>query len=202
LALGAQVASAAFVVYDDFNGSSVDTSKWVGIQTATFPDVAGGTATFSNADGEFLRSTQTFPLGSTIRYELVSIGAGNEFILGTDSQTADVFNSDDALYIRADGGTPLYVDGTAQGTYAFTPTRTGGVVDFVLGNTLEIIQNGTTVFSIAKPAAFDEAARIEMGVYGGGNFVLDRVLVNVPEPASFVLMGIAAIGLLGYRRRK
>jgi hypothetical protein len=41
-----------------------------------------------------------------------------------------------------------------------------------------------------------------MGVYGGGNFVLDRVLVNVPEPASFVLMGIAAIGLLGCRRRK
>jgi len=194
-------ADAQFTVYDDFNSASVSMTKWEGIDTsANFPTISGGVASLTGS--QYFRSTEAFPIGSTIRIEFVTV-AGNAVVAGTNSNTSSGFAADDALYTRNDGGGAVYGDGSvAQGG---APTPTVGFIDYVIGfSNLEIFDDNVNVFTSPRFGTFDEAQRVELGVYqntGGQQLVVEQVLVQVPEPGSLALLSLGGIGLLAHRRR-
>lgn len=203
-------AQAQFVVYEDFEGdSAIDPAKFVSVAGGPMPTVSGGTATFPAGTTTFVRSTASYPLGSTIRYEFTSISSADNFVFGTTSQTNDaIYNSDDSTYVRDDGGLGVYTDGTPASGGSDQPSAGPVTIDFFFGtDTITITETSSsgprTLFSGPTPAGFDEVQRAEMGVYGNGTFVLDRILVNqVPEPASLAILGLPAMALLMRRRRK
>lgn len=193
----AGAARAQFVFEENFDG---DLSEWVVLDASTAPTVSGGLAAFDGADA--IRSVDSFALGSIVRVDYTVLG-GPGAIIGTNSNTGGGHAGDDAAYARNDSNIALRADGNPAGTYTTNPTfgtTAPGYFEFALGDTITIVQNGTTLLSTARPAGFDESQRIEFVVYGGGSMTIDRVTV-VPEPASLALLGLPAAGLLLRRRR-
>ena len=137
-------ADAQFTVYDDFSDAAATATKWTGIDNpGNFPTISGGTASLTGS--QYFRSNQGFPIGSTIRIELLTV-VGGANVVGTNSNTTTGFAADDALYTRDDGGAAVYGDGSFA--VGGAPLPTAGFMDYVLGPTnLEIFDDGVSVFS-------------------------------------------------------
>jgi len=200
----ASCAQAAFVVYDDFNTNGpIDNTLWQAIGGGDpTGSASGGTATITV--GEEMRSTQAFPVGSTLRFVLNAVSGW--YVIGTNSKPAAAGGAAvDAMFARNDTGTWFYVDGTATGpastgtTMPTTPTN----LDFVFGSTtLDILQNGVSIASLTRPVNFDEPQYFEVGAYPSASVVVDAVLYQVPEPGTLILLSAGLAALLRIGRRK
>lgn len=167
--------SFAFVVYDDFTGSgTVSNAKWG--SASAMPSYSNG-LTVSNLG---IRSTATFPVGSTLRIEMENIGPTGFYVFGTNSNPPPAGPAVDAMFIRNDSGASFYVDGARQGPNSAGSTAPA-TFDFVFDHhTLGIIRDGTVLASMPRPAAFDEPQRFELGTYSNGQLVVNRVLHRAP----------------------
>lgn len=94
------------------------------------------------------------------------------------------------------------MDAVPSGPVATPPTP--GFIDFLVGSdSLEIVDDGVSLYSVGRPGGFDAAQRFEIGVYpnGGAPTLLVDEVSYTPEPASAAMLGFGAVALLVRRRR-
>lgn len=199
------MASAA-VLYDDFNGTSLDPTKWTALAGGfSLPTVANSkvTATYPQA-GE---SVQQIVPGDTVYFKIGDAPAGyNVFGTGNSSNT---------------GGIGIRNDQAGYGYYQFVVWQGANIYHgpdigaLSAGDVFKLawnIDGSASAYKNGVLCGFTNTISVPSGQdieFGGGDFLsLDAISVNtplsVPEPSTLVLVGTSMFGLLAYawRRRR
>jgi hypothetical protein len=210
------VSARADTIYDDFNGTSLDTTKW---STAYNHDPvyiteAGGSLTllpdpssYTEIDPGSNVWAVTDPVGQGIwNFKIGADFTGGIYQFGLTDANSNAYASvwhDGFLYERgpSDGYT------SHHGTVALPLPKAGDLWTIqVTSSATSVSVNGTMLDSIPNvpglSLGFQAAA--SQNWYQGSGVVLDYVSIGpaVPEPSSLVLLACGAIGLLCYAWRK
>lgn len=196
------VASADMVVYDDFSGTSLDTSKWGAYEAGPWPTVSGGNLNMAGSSGwTELGSKGTFDASAnTFEWKYMG-GAGTQYF-------GIYFNNYATGYV---------VENTGAGG-AWRLENNGGVFgdtfSLAAGDTVRLVKNGSNfdasvnggavVSSVAVNPSNTGPANFWFGLLGSGSASFDYVSVGtpVPEPSTLGLLSAGVIGLLAYAWKK
>lgn len=210
-------ALAALIVYDDFSGpgTNPDPTKWYVIANGSNPTQSGGSVLF-NSDPDItpaIRSITSFSYG-TFEITIDNYGGGTGHIIGLNSQQVNIFNADDAIFVRDDGGFAIYDDGfpLIPVSSGFAPTTFPTIYTFKwMPSIIEIYKNNSLLLSSTSGIP-DEPLFFELAAYNGSDapahFSVTSVayepLAAVPEPAtqSLMLVGLVSFLLMGRRQDK
>jgi hypothetical protein len=200
------VASADLAVYDPFDGTTLDTSKWaLSFGTAT---VAGSTVTLSDASAASrILSTAAWGVDSSIEFEMGAAPSGSgTMLVGTYEQSPAFANS--AVHIRNDfygtGQFAMEAWNSSQ-QYDGVPftLEAGDVLRLdILSTGVNLYRNGSLIDSETSVIAWGVH---EMAAYAaaGCSLQINRVSAGaVPEPGTVVLSLTGLVGLLAYAWRK
>jgi hypothetical protein len=215
-------AAAEMVVYDHFDSAEVDTGLW-NVDAGSAVSQSGSILTLgsgsSNPGWSGMTSTNTFDASAPNTYEFKFInavssnGANPYFGLYNVSDPGGNTN----VFVRKNGGWGFYVNGAkvsdinapvSQHPFDFVRTaNTWQVWDMWGGGTwvptlAAESAPGNVGFAPGDRASLWMAIRPSAGAeqLSLGYIAVDAV--TTPEPAMFVLMGSALLGLLAYAWRK
>ena len=206
LAAFSAMASADTAMYDDFNGTELDMSKWYADTDQGFnvPTVSGGAVQLTNVTATAdINSVATWTVGTVLEFKMAtaptgvgcfgySIGTGGPSTCVRNDQGGNVWQfvvddqvSGHAIFRSGDIGAP----------------QAGDVYKFVWkANSMDLLRNGSLVSSAAGTSM-----RGNWGVfaYSSAQMSWDYVATStVPEPATVTLLLTGVLGLLAYAWRK
>jgi len=215
LGLTAQV-SASTLLYDDFlgtgsppDGTSLDTTKWTTVTSATFPNapvVAGSVVTLDKAE---MDSILTVGSGTTTTFKIGAAPSGTATTFGLSSGSK-------AIYVSTEFTGTSWVLATSDNWAAWT---TIGVPTPAAGDFYDIVRQSTSVDLYVNGALKAHATTnlpnavvplpLQMYAYGASSSqgfdsvkVSEGVVISTPEPSTLVLLGIGLLSLLAYAWRK
>lgn len=207
------LALPAFSVYDSFSSvaSTPSAALWTTIGSGVLPTQSGGNAVFGGADNEVvaLRSTATFSYG-TFRFVVSGFGGGTGHVMGVDSQSSNIFNAGDAIWVRDDGGSLSYANGISSGIgpVGFPPSSLPATFDIEWTvNSIRVLRDGvlqiqSSVFIPNEPLHFEIVTYKNSGSVATMSIdevlfrpAADLVTNDVPEPSSDLLFGIGLVAL-------
>jgi len=218
-------ASAAVVFQDDFSGTSVDATKWdVTNLGGGYITQGGGVLTFNHpgySDGSILKSLHDFNTPFEISGSFQ--GPANSIHSIITRASGDYHN---VFYNDAFGLVFNFYFGNSLSIYMMSPDNIiqnieGGDVSITYnpmtwnyyritdyGNSATVELNGAIIANVAVDPSFGYGNKILLtdgDNWGGGpsySSIGPVTISSVPEPSTYALFGIGAIGLLLVLRRK
>lgn len=202
LGLAGQV-SAGTVVYDDFSGTALDTTRWTVRATGSVTEADGILTEASYQDVQSTTGwsgayTATIKLGPT-----APVGG----IFGISDMTQQSSNANSVLFGDGFWGGPGWVVEVNNKVYALAAApMANDVYDIALNPTgVQIQRNGSLI--IDAPVSDVGSMTQNLGfrfisINNGGSQSIDYAAITaVPEPATIVMLITSIIGLLAYSWR-
>lgn len=208
VALGQAGMASASVLYDDFNGTTLDTAKW-DLQAGS-PTIGG--SVLATAGVTNIWSKTEFTDG--VEFKVATAPTGHEYLcLKTDDGKS-------SLMFRNDGVTnPHYVaehwtDATGSFESPAFDISAGDILGLAFTtSSAAFYKNGSLVWT--SPAIDEQgnsagltsaSAKVQMYTASGASIGIDSVsqgvTVGIPEPSAIVLLATGVFGLLAYAWRK
>lgn len=198
LVAGGLAGSAwAAVIYDDFPGTSLNTSLWTPTlyQTPPASSITVGSSVVTVVSGD-IQSTSSWTYGN-FEFKIGGNFSGLcSFGLGATGLTFSMRND------VGPGPYTIYLSGNQIATTDGASPITGDVFNFVWQPGLvELYKNASLIggTTINVPSS---AMTLGMGSYPAASVAFDSVSIIVPEPSCAVLLAAGLFGLLGSARRK
>lgn len=213
-ALGlAGTASADIVVYDHFDGATVDTGKWSLNDNTTVSQTGSVVTLDGSTTWMTLRSTASYDGSLQRTYRFVYAGA-----TGTGSNDSTVYMglSDPSgrpgvcTKRSSDGSWQLWVNGVTTTWWSASSGNfsSGDTIDLTrTADNWQVSQNGSVVLqSPSGTVGFNsgDMGGLFLQAKPGCTLSMDYVGVGsvVPEPGTLILLSLGLIGLLAYAWRK
>lgn len=208
LAAFAASASAGTIIYDNFDGTTLDSSKWYADTGAGFnvPTVSGGAVHINNVTATAdINSVEKWMVGTTLEFKLNSapIGAGCfGYGVGSGGNSACLRNDQPGgawqFVVDDNSGVNIYRSGDLFNSG--TPGA-GKLYSFVWNaDSMALLENGV---QLAVATGRSLSGSWGAFAYAGNAMSWDYVATStVPEPTAFVLVATGIFGLLAYAWRK
>lgn len=226
----ANTAQATSLIYDSFNGSSIDPATWTAVTpwANSYVGVSGGDAVFKGIGALVSRSpvsgTSASPIDITGSFAFTgNLNDAFHVVLRADGVVDDqwgnvggesvIFNTTYMTICSqtANGGVDAYnlaYSTALQGNtyYNFRITDNGNNISVYLNDLAQPIASVTSSYGVGQFIALsdrDEHGGYDSSVNSGSQINLSYISVTtVPEPGAFSLLGLAAASWALRARRK
>ena len=213
LGLGS-VASADLVIYDDFPGTSLDTSLWkTDASPAPQPTVSGSvvTTTSTTSWNEMYSLSSWDP--TTTNFEWKYAGGSGWGVMGVVKASGTGADNDGYSIVAGHPGGLWGLASTAGGAgQSFTGVNAGDIFDlrqevYNSAPVMNLYKNNVWVSRIpavyTTPMEFyQNGCPTHPGDWMSVDYVGTGIPAPTPEPSALVLLGIGLISLLAYAWRK
>jgi len=204
-------AVSATTIYDDFTGTSLDTTKWTVMN-------AGGTIVFDGitnmtfagpAAPEQIGSKTLWGINTTFEFKIGATGTNNARYQEFGIYDVAGLAGSPQIFVKdmvTSGAWTFYVgNATTNHTYTLAAAPAAGdVYDIAWTSASVVLSRNSTVLvtdTANVPAATSSMFFTFFDMYGG-SASYDYVGTVVPEPSTLMLMASGLFGLLAYAWRK